>query len=525
MATKTAQQSSLSPFSRLSRFGVGLGLRSQSSPNYTSAAQDQDEDDWYIAYNGPYEVPKDTRKRDSWGDIVDEGRDAIVDADLIRRYGGGSKQSDSMGSAGSSRGRAQSATTATSSAIDPHRKSTRSPQRRSGNPKRAPVSSYINLDAAGGVGDSPMPPRRSPVFPPNATPTNANRTSMANFFFGRPSSSSKKLLRSPSTNNLVQHRGESRPTSSVTRKSTSLDMPRSRNQEPVLAIETKTSPTIEDEYYNSYYSTLVSTPKSPVAFGSRTNATGAKLLSPGSPEDVHSPDNHKHSPSAHPYTYTFPVKSEPESTPPAPPQSVPLIVTRSIASPMLQVKHNPKDSGSSSSHRYPEQTHVGTKRPAGIPRLTDSLKAPLLSPLKSSVSAPNLRRGQLTQSPISPQLPTGMDRWFSAESWCDAVILPRPRFKVNNGPEDMSMDTEKRKGSGRIVSPPLTPIARSTDLGHDTDVVEKQSFPERREQIAKETGPRPRRRLTKSKSATSLRSAGMSNKSTLFPVPTSLFPL
>jgi hypothetical protein len=180
---------------------------------------------------------------------------------------------------------------------------------------------------------------------------------------------------------------------------------------------------------------------------------------------------------------------------------------------MLETKHAQKDSASSSdhkSHRDPIQTLVSPKPPSRIHlQVTDALKPSKLAPLKSSASVPNLRGGQLTSS---PQLPKGIDRWLSAESWCDAMILPRPRFKVKQGPEETDTDSEKRdsgRGKGRIVSPPLTPIAQSMDLGHDTDLNEKPSFLERKEQIAIRSG-KPRRRLTKSKSAASLRSTDAS---------------
>jgi len=521
MARTSQPSSSSSPFARLSRLGVGLGLKSQPSPTFPV---DQDED-WYIAYNGPYEVPKDMRKRDSWGDVVEEeGRDSIIDADLIRRYGGGSGYLDS---AGYRRGRAQSATTLTSGPTEGDRRSVLS-QRHSSNIRRAPVSSYINLDAAGGVGDSPMPPQRTPVSPSFDNQAGGNRTSVADFFFGRsPSSSSKKLARSPSTNNMLQCHGESRRLSSATRKSTSLDMPRSWNQGPVLAIETKTSPLGDDDYYNSYYSTLLSTPKSAGIISPRDSRPNIASTKPPGPEPIENAssraslhETHRHPASTHPYTYTFPVQRERALTHIAPQTAPP--VTRAATSPLLQTKHNPKDSVSSSSHqnhRYPAQALIGTKNSVGSRRVAGTLKPTLLVPLKSSVSTPNLRRGQLTQSPLSPQLPKGMDRWFSAESWCDAMILPRPRFKVNNGPGDLITDSDKRangKSSGRIVSPPLTPIAQLED---GPDMVEKQSFPERREQIAMESATRPRRRLTKSKSATSLRSPDPSTNPTRYPGP------
>ncbi|KIM86141.1 hypothetical protein PILCRDRAFT_776323 [Piloderma croceum F 1598] len=521
MATRTSQRPSPSPFARLSRFGLGLGLKSEPSPTYSLATKDEGEEDWYIAYNGPYEVPKDTRKRDSWGDIVeDEGRDTILGTDVLRRYGGGgSKPSDMTDGMGYRRGRAQSATSRAatiSSTIAPSRRSMRSPQRRPGSTRGPPVSSYINLDAAGGVGESPMPPQRSPISPTSTYPT-TNRTSMANFFFGRTSSSSsRKSLRSPSTTNLVKHR-ESRATSPSIRKSTSLDMSHPKNQGPAMTITTRTKQSEEEDYYNSYYSTLIPTPKSVSRSRDERHITDDGRLDPESTQGTnlpaYSPDTQEHPPRAHPYSFAFPAHA-------APPKTAPAIITRSITSPMLETQHDNKDSASSGSrqyHPYPLQTLVSPKPPSRIHlRVVDTLKPSNLSPLKGSVSVPNLRARQQASPPTSPHLPKGIERWLSAESWCDAMILPRPRFKIKHH-EEIDSGSEKRdsgKSSGRIVSPPPTPIARSTDFGQDTDLNEKASFLEREEQVAPRSSPKLRRRLTKSKSAANLRSTHASNHPT-----------
>lgn len=47
----------------------------------------------------------------------------------------------------------------------------------------------------------------------------------------------------------------------------------------------------------------------------------------------------------------------------------------------------------------------------------------------------------------------GRDRWLSPETWCDALFLPRPRFKVK---EDGSINYGKR-----VVSPPGSPVVTS----------------------------------------------------------------
>ncbi|OBZ65570.1 putative 2-oxoglutarate dehydrogenase E1 component DHKTD1, mitochondrial [Grifola frondosa] len=55
-----------------------------------------------------------------------------------------------------------------------------------------------------------------------------------------------------------------------------------------------------------------------------------------------------------------------------------------------------------------------------------------------------------------PSLPKGKQRWLSAETWCDALILPRPRFALRtvDGGEKGSVSGS----SGRIASLPGSPI-------------------------------------------------------------------
>ncbi|KAI0753998.1 hypothetical protein C8Q80DRAFT_1136045 [Daedaleopsis nitida] len=61
------------------------------------------------------------------------------------------------------------------------------------------------------------------------------------------------------------------------------------------------------------------------------------------------------------------------------------------------------------------------------------------------MSTPNLRAAAGSGS----MLPKGKQRWLSAETWCDALFLPRPRFALR---------VDGEGSSGRIVSPPGSPI-------------------------------------------------------------------
>jgi serine/arginine repetitive matrix protein 2 len=79
--------------------------------------------------------------------------------------------------------------------------------------------------------------------------------------------------------------------------------------------------------------------------------------------------------------------------------------------------------------------------------------------LKNSASTPDLRiASNLPFSRIKrlPSKPSGFkDRWLSAETWCDAVLFPRPRLRVKQ------LDEPGFVASGRIVSPPGSPLPRS----------------------------------------------------------------
>ncbi|EEB95077.1 hypothetical protein MPER_06011 [Moniliophthora perniciosa FA553] len=99
----TTKAQNASPFSRLSRmtFGLSSKFNSVSSPRPKPQLSDninQDEEDWYIPYNGPYEPPRPSarqeKNRDSWGDPIDgteqvEDEEHILgDPELHIRYGG-----------------------------------------------------------------------------------------------------------------------------------------------------------------------------------------------------------------------------------------------------------------------------------------------------------------------------------------------------------------------------------------------------------------------------------------------------
>ncbi|KAG5220708.1 hypothetical protein IMY05_C4534000300 [Salix suchowensis] len=59
--------------------------------------------------------------------------------------------------------------------------------------------------------------------------------------------------------------------------------------------------------------------------------------------------------------------------------------------------------------------------------------------------------------------PRGLDRWLSAETWCDALFLPKPRLRLRGDDpyyEQGESTVGPSSGSRRIVSPPGSPVAR-----------------------------------------------------------------
>ena len=164
MATKSRN----SPFSRLSRIGLALGMTSiQVTGNHNS----QGEDDSYIPYNGPYEPP--TRGREIRGYWDNGAQDTTPDARSFshlsldgRKAHAPYNQPPSI-----SNGRRHSnASRLTLSNVmtEPRRRFSR--VRQNGSPP--PQTSYASLDRAGGIGDTPIPVHRS-------TPSNSSSSKVS----------------------------------------------------------------------------------------------------------------------------------------------------------------------------------------------------------------------------------------------------------------------------------------------------------------------------------------------------------
>ncbi|CAL1698942.1 unnamed protein product [Somion occarium] len=390
-----------SPFSRLPRLGFNFGPKpSPPSPLRGSPqaqqAQDKEEkaDDWYIPYNGPIEAPKPPRAessqdRESWGDVLGGW--------LTDDHGRTSQERQG----GFSRTRALSSAshlTTSSGNVDPSRKSIaiKSPNVRIPGKPRVTIPSFINLDNAGGIGDVPMPAERSSKYESTiATPhtattgSNPNRSSLASIWsFGK-----RGLSHSVSMDQLTKTRSgttrERANTSAYVPPTTSAMSMSQRGN----ASNSRPAPVAEDNEY--YYSSL--------------------LVHQSTPGD---PPSDQHDLRSHPYAVAFPSTSAPSQ-----PQSAPPIARDKGKAKLLD----------------PGKLTITWLDPRGQNRVPAYLKpSPRNSILKASLSTPNLR-----------DIPKGKQRWLSAETWCDAIILPRPRFALR---------LVEGAPSGRIVSPPESPV-------------------------------------------------------------------
>ncbi|KII87908.1 hypothetical protein PLICRDRAFT_176665 [Plicaturopsis crispa FD-325 SS-3] len=382
------------PLARLSRLALsGRALLSPTSPSARSPQSARDEDEWYIPYNGPYEIPKD-------------GSTSTAFSSNAAR-----KRSASIASTKTGKGRAQAPT-------------------------------FINLGAASGIGESPVAHTQmyygdrneqnnaqSPTSPPHE-----KRTSF--FGFGRR----RSILSVKSKDDVVVSPLE---------------------EEPVRGDD--------DAYYNSYYSTLIGTPTSgsgrfklskgkgkrpPVPARSasdvrRENSSRSEMESPvTTTRSPAHPSSQPRSQGQHPYAYPFP-----SSSPTPKVDSPPITAAKTTVLPSVTLTQ-PEILPS-----YPSQSADPFAATVNMP--------PSSHALRTSTSTPNFRA-----PPPPARAPTPPHRWLSAETWCDALLFPRPRFRVRLGSQSRtSTPTAKShqngggsaNGSGRIVSPPDSPIHQHQD--------------------------------------------------------------
>ncbi|KAH9848795.1 hypothetical protein C2E23DRAFT_785522 [Lenzites betulinus] len=312
-----------SPFSRLSR----LALPFKSNHAAPRSAEPPSEE-WYIPYHGPIEpsTVKDERNTDSWGHLVSgwlmENEDERSErSPRIRALSNASRQGGEEGK------------------------------------RKSRVQTFVKLEQAGGVGDTPQPvavrargAQEAPLH---------HRSSLASILSFGTRKAAHRLQHSSSAGSL--------------------------RRDPVPPVP------------------------------------------PGPAHDAAPPPTLYR---RHPYALATPAPSAPSS----PYVSSPVATTAP--------RKNPPAS------RFSVRLLDPLARKPSAPAYLLPTPRPSRISLKASMSTPNLRQATGTAA----VLPKGKQRWLSAETWCDALILPRPRFAMRVG------DGDGEGGSGRIVSPPESPL-------------------------------------------------------------------
>ncbi|KAI0278591.1 hypothetical protein BC826DRAFT_1113310 [Russula brevipes] len=374
MATKT--QTGPTAFSR-ARFGFGpKHPRSRLPPE---PPEDPNDADWYIPYNGPYELPPaspQSRHRDSWGPLLGSvlgnagtAKSSEVGHERADRRTASGQITSAIPSSGAYSSHPYRRTAAPNQMGTPGPATGRSamPQPlRGGRPSLLTTSStpFAHIDSTGGVGESPTPVQRS--SPLHASPpSNAYRLSLASFLtFG----SSARKFRSDSVPAARQPSGK-RP---HTGNPTTPDHPLQSNRATIADRRLPRS-------------------RSPLHLG-QTTERRARQRSHTLPIIIT------------PLRIYFPRAEAPRRAP--------------IVSP-------DKGKGVDRSYRYPRPPPPDTLNNSEVP---SHLKPASRTSLFKTISTPNLRsfpRG-LSAGKHTPS--RGKYRWLSPETWCDALLFPRPRL-------------------------------------------------------------------------------------------------
>ncbi|KAG1729581.1 hypothetical protein EDB19DRAFT_1641875 [Suillus lakei] len=450
-----AKTTSSLPFSFLPRLGFTPSHKTGSSSR--SPYTEKPEEDWYIPYNGPLEPPKSVSmaKQDTTRHPVsqDDVNAFLVDSRLLDRYRDTSvNHAGPVGlgpspaqTTGFPRTRVRSdltrRTASSSSVIDPTRPH---PRRRQASAPRLQIITRTSMDASVGVGESPMPMQRIAMSSP--------QRKMGRFFgFGstkKPKRQSTSTPVSPIRTNIPEAWLPSSIQHSTLQDNVNFAKPSGSSPNTGNHFDTHYS-TLPRSSHRSH--TLHYPPRVDAVdlFPSKHRARHIDLHGIPDQDDSlpPSPTTNYNSPTiftTHPYANTS--------------SSVSVPALRPGTSPQYHQGHQQLDSGSHSTQfsHNPRRNRALTY--AIDPRnhraiALDKDTHPLASSLKPSVSTPNLlatSHGKQTKSlpPVA-----GFERWLSPETWCDALFFPRPRLKVRRIHEQYG------GSSGRIVSPPITPIA------------------------------------------------------------------
>ena len=159
------------PFSRLSRIGLALGIGStQATRNNGSKG----EDDSYIPYNGPYESPTTVQQiRGYW----ESGAQDVFDTRSLSHLSFNGEKAHNVNSRTPSISNGRKYSNASGATLfnivtEPRRRFSRARQN-STPPSR---TSYVSLDQGGGVGDTPIPVHRTTLSQSGSSPKVSSQT-------------------------------------------------------------------------------------------------------------------------------------------------------------------------------------------------------------------------------------------------------------------------------------------------------------------------------------------------------------
>ena len=266
-------------------------------------------------------------------------------------------------------------------------------------------TAFANIDTTGGVGESPTPVQRS--SPLHTSPQASSRLNFANFLsFG--GSTRKSHSDSAHSSRLSSRKQRSR------NHSLTLDPLQSNHA-------TATTTTKPDERHpprsHSHVSLSQAMERGPrqrshTLIGTSTAA--AQTPSPSHDSFAASFYSRESPLSSHPYAHTF-TAPRIES-----PRRAPIVISP------LAPRSLDKGKGVDRSFQYPQPPVPDTRSNAG--QVPAHLRPASRTSLFKTISAPNLRNFSRDFS-ISKHFPSrGKYRWLSPETWCDALLFPRPRF-------------------------------------------------------------------------------------------------
>lgn len=419
MATKTQH-----PPSTIPRVRLGFGKHSRSRPSQPEPPEYENDEDWYIPYNGPYELPPSSpplKTFDGSGRLlasvlgnVGSGKSSDMGREWPdgRMESGQNMMSAFPGSGAHSTHPYRMIAATDTAGVTP-------PPTTTSFPGRSPISqtlrarptiatsstAFANIDTTGGVGESPTPVQRT--SPLHTSPPASSRLNFANFLsFG---------------GSIRKSRSDSAPSSRHSSRKQ-----RSRNHsltlDPLQSNHaTATATTIPAERRpprsHSHVSLSQAMERGPrqrshTLIGTSTAA--AQTTSPSHDSYAASFYSRESPLSSHPYAHTF-TAPRIES-----PRRAPIVISP------LTPRSLDKGKGVDRSHQYPQPPVRDTQSNTG--QVPAHLRPASRTSLFKTISAPNLRNFSRDFS-IGKHFPSrGKYRWLSPETWCDALLFPRPRF-------------------------------------------------------------------------------------------------